>query len=99
MRGEVRGVNILLQDRNTFDAPELGVELASALHKYPNDFKMDRMLVARNQATFDAIVAGQDRDGSRRGEGLGTFISMREISAVQVAGWHRKRVENRNNPA
>jgi uncharacterized protein YbbC (DUF1343 family)/CubicO group peptidase (beta-lactamase class C family) len=76
------GVNILLQDRNTFDAPELGVELASALHKlYPNDFKMDRMPdLLVNQATFDAIVAGQDprRISEEWEERLGTFISMRE---------------------
>ena len=32
----VGGVNILLLDREFFDAPELGIELASALHKlYP----------------------------------------------------------------
>jgi uncharacterized protein YbbC (DUF1343 family)/CubicO group peptidase (beta-lactamase class C family) len=76
------GVNILVQDRNTFDAPELGVELASALHKlYPNDFKMERMPeLLVNQATFDAIVAGQDprRISEEWEERLGTFVSMRE---------------------
>jgi len=76
------GVNILVQDRNTFDAPELGVELASALHKlYAIDFKMDRMLeLLVNQATFDAIVAGQDprRISEEWEERLGTFIAMRE---------------------
>jgi uncharacterized protein YbbC (DUF1343 family) len=76
------GVNILVQDRNTFDAPELGVELASALHKlYANDFKMDRMPeLLVNQATFDAIVAGQDprRISEEWEERLGTFIAMRE---------------------
>ncbi len=76
------GVNILLQDRNTFDGPELGVELASALHKlYPNDFKMDRMPeLLVNQATFDAIVAGQDprRISESWEERLGTFVSLRD---------------------
>ncbi len=33
------GVNLMVLDRNTLDSPELGIELASALHKlYPNDF-------------------------------------------------------------
>lgn len=57
-----QGVSIVLLDRNTLDAPELGVELASALHKlYLKDFKMERMeeLLA-NQATYDALAAGQD---------------------------------------
>jgi len=56
------GVNILLFDRNTFDAPELGIELASALHTlYPNDYKMDRLPeLLINQSALDAIVAGQD---------------------------------------
>jgi uncharacterized protein YbbC (DUF1343 family)/CubicO group peptidase (beta-lactamase class C family) len=76
------GVNILLQDRNTFDAPELGIELASALHKlYPNDFKMERMPeLLVNQATLDAIVAGQDprRISEEWEERLGTFVAMRE---------------------
>jgi len=56
------GVNIVLTGRNGFDAPELGIELASALRKfYPADFKMDRipeLLV--NQGVYDALVAGQD---------------------------------------
>ncbi len=56
------GVNLIMLDRNTLDAPELGIELASALHKlYPNDFKLDRMLdLLANKATFDALAAGQD---------------------------------------
>ena len=38
------GVNLILLDRNTLEAPELGIELASALHKlYPNDFKLEKM--------------------------------------------------------
>ena len=56
------GVNILLTDRNAFDAPELGVELASALRKlYPDQFHIDRMAeLLVNQATYDAVVAGED---------------------------------------
>jgi uncharacterized protein YbbC (DUF1343 family)/CubicO group peptidase (beta-lactamase class C family) len=56
------GVNLIVLDRNTLDSPELGVELASALHKlYPNDFKLDRMAdLLVNQAVFEAIAAGDD---------------------------------------
>jgi uncharacterized protein YbbC (DUF1343 family) len=55
-------VNIVLLDRNTLDAPELGLELASALHKlYPKDYKMERMPeLLVNQAAYDALAAGQD---------------------------------------
>jgi uncharacterized protein YbbC (DUF1343 family) len=57
-----QGVNIILVERNGFDAPELGVELASALHKlYPEQFHMDRMAdLLVNQAAFDAIAKGDD---------------------------------------
>jgi uncharacterized protein YbbC (DUF1343 family)/CubicO group peptidase (beta-lactamase class C family) len=56
------GVNIVLTGRNVLDAPELGIELAAALHKlYPVDFKMDRMVaLLANSAVFDALTAGQD---------------------------------------
>src|SRR5580704_16374821 len=56
------GVNLMLTGRNVLDAPELGIELASALHKlYPADFKMDRMAaLLANPAVFDALNAGQD---------------------------------------
>jgi uncharacterized protein YbbC (DUF1343 family)/CubicO group peptidase (beta-lactamase class C family) len=56
------GVNLLLTDRNGFDAPELGMELASALKKlYPTDFKFERMAeLLVNQSVFDALTAGQD---------------------------------------
>jgi uncharacterized protein YbbC (DUF1343 family) len=57
-----QGVNIILVERNGFDAPELGVELASALHKlYPEQFHMDRMNeLLVNQAAIDAIAKGDD---------------------------------------
>jgi uncharacterized protein YbbC (DUF1343 family)/CubicO group peptidase (beta-lactamase class C family) len=56
------GVNIVLIDRNGFDGPELGIELASALRKlYPADFKMERMQeLLVNQSVYDALVAGRD---------------------------------------
>jgi uncharacterized protein YbbC (DUF1343 family)/CubicO group peptidase (beta-lactamase class C family) len=76
-----QGVSIVLLDRNTLDAPELGIELASALHKlYPNDFKMERMSeLLVNQATYDALAAGQDprRIAEAWREALGKFEEMR----------------------
>jgi uncharacterized protein YbbC (DUF1343 family) len=57
-----QGINIILIDRNAFDAPELGVELASALHKlYPEQFHMERMVeLLVNQTAYDAIAKGED---------------------------------------
>jgi uncharacterized protein YbbC (DUF1343 family) len=56
------GVRMLLLDRNALDAPELGMELASALLKlYPQQYKIDRMNeLLVNSATFEAIKAGND---------------------------------------
>jgi uncharacterized protein YbbC (DUF1343 family) len=74
-------VSINLLDRNTLDAPELGVELAAALHKlYPNDFKMERMgELLVNQAVYDALAAGQDPRAIAEGwrEALENFANMR----------------------
>jgi uncharacterized protein YbbC (DUF1343 family)/CubicO group peptidase (beta-lactamase class C family) len=57
-----QGVNIVLTDRNGIDAPELGMELASALHKlYAADWKMEKIQqLLVNQAVYEALVAGQD---------------------------------------
>ena len=56
------GVNLLVLDRNALDAPELGVELASALHKlYPEQFHMEKMIdILANQGVYDAIGRGED---------------------------------------
>ena len=55
-------MNLIVIERSALDAPELGVELASALHKlYPEQFhieKMNDLLV--NQAAYDAIMRGED---------------------------------------
>jgi uncharacterized protein YbbC (DUF1343 family)/CubicO group peptidase (beta-lactamase class C family) len=57
-----QGVNIVVTDRNGFDAPELGIELAAALRKlYPANFEIDRMSdLLVSQSVFDALMAGQD---------------------------------------
>ncbi len=56
------GVNIIVTDRNELDSPELGIELASALHKlYPQPFDMRRMIeLLLNQSVYDAILSGED---------------------------------------
>jgi len=79
---ECRGVNIILTDRNGFDAPELGIELAAALHKlYAADFRIDHMSDALvNQNAYDALVAGEDprRIAQDWQEGLEKFEKVRE---------------------
>jgi uncharacterized protein YbbC (DUF1343 family) len=54
------GVNIVLLDRNVLDAPLLGVELVSAMHKlYAEKFQLAGvMTLLANQRVFDAIAAG-----------------------------------------
>ncbi len=55
-------MNIVVVERNAFDAPELGIELASALHKlYPEQFHMERMIeLLLNQRVYDALTQGVD---------------------------------------
>ena len=76
------GVNLIVLDRNTLESPELGIELASALHKlYPNDFKLERMSdLLVNQAVLDAIGAGEDprRIAEDWRERLEEFVRLRE---------------------
>jgi uncharacterized protein YbbC (DUF1343 family) len=76
------GVNLFVLDRNTLDSPELGMELASALHRlYPNDFRLERMAdLLVNQAVFDAIAAGEDprRIVENWQERLDEFVRLRE---------------------
>jgi len=76
------GVNLILLDRNTLEAPELGIELASALHKlYPNDFKLEKMSdLLVNQSVLEAIGAGEDprRIAEDWRERLEEFLHVRE---------------------
>jgi uncharacterized protein YbbC (DUF1343 family)/CubicO group peptidase (beta-lactamase class C family) len=56
------GVSVIVTDRDALDAPELGLEIAAALHKlYPDQYKaaaVDGLM--RNKATLDALTAGED---------------------------------------
>jgi len=76
------GVNLIALGRNTLDSPELGIELASALHKlYPSEFKMERMAdLLVNQAVFEAIEAREDprRIAEDWQERLEEFVRLRE---------------------
>jgi hypothetical protein len=70
-----------LTDRNTLDAPELGVEIAAALVSlFPGEYKssgLDGLLV--NKSTLEAIAAGQDprRIAEQWRDGLEQFESVR----------------------
>ena len=61
-RQQCAGVSIMVTNRDMLDAPELGLELAAALHKFfPMGFDMshiNQLLV--NQAAFKALQAGED---------------------------------------
>jgi uncharacterized protein YbbC (DUF1343 family)/CubicO group peptidase (beta-lactamase class C family) len=56
------GVNIVVTDRNALDAPELGLEIASALHSlYPDKYKIAGLdTLMRNKASLNAIANGED---------------------------------------
>jgi len=74
------GIRIRVLDRNALDGTELGIELASALHKlYPEEYKTEKMIdLLANRSVLDAIVAGRDprqiqqayRGDLRRFEGI-----------------------------
>jgi uncharacterized protein YbbC (DUF1343 family)/CubicO group peptidase (beta-lactamase class C family) len=59
---QCEGVNLVLVERNALDAPELGIELASALKKlYPQQFHMERMSdLLLNQSVYDALSQGEE---------------------------------------
>jgi uncharacterized protein YbbC (DUF1343 family) len=75
------GVNIMVTDRNSLDAPELGAEIASALQKlYPNQYKisaLDTLMVSK--ASLQAITAGEDprRIAERWQDDIDRFQSIR----------------------
>jgi uncharacterized protein YbbC (DUF1343 family) len=77
-----QGVNVIVTDRNALDAPELGIELASALIKmYPEQYKIVRLPeLLVDQESFEAIVRGDDprriADGWR--DGLEKFDGVRK---------------------
>ena len=79
---ECQGVNVVVTDRNGFDAPELGMELAAALHRlYPANFKVEHIQgLLVNQSAYDALMAGEDprRIAQDWMDGLEKFGKVRE---------------------
>ena len=75
------GINIVVLDRYALDAPQVGIEIASALiHLYPTDYKPDRMIqLLGNNAAFQALLAGEDprRIADDWRDGLQTFMQTR----------------------
>ena len=76
------GVNMVVTDRLTLDSPELGIELAAALHKlYPSDFRMEKMMtILASQQTMDDLNAGVDPRfiSAKWNEALEGFEKIRE---------------------
>jgi uncharacterized protein YbbC (DUF1343 family) len=61
--GEVcHGVRVLLIDRNVLDSPELGIEIASALHKfYPEQYKLNQIqTLLANHHVLEMLESGAD---------------------------------------
>jgi uncharacterized protein YbbC (DUF1343 family) len=56
------GVNLVLTDRDFLDAPELGIELASALQKlYPKQWHLEKMVdILVNKAVYESLLRGDD---------------------------------------
>lgn len=75
------GVQIVVINRETLDAPELGIELAAALHKlYPQEFDLSKMnVLLANQAAFQGLQSGEDprRIAEDWRDGLDRFIQVR----------------------
>jgi uncharacterized protein YbbC (DUF1343 family) len=75
------GVGIVLIDRDGLDAPEMGLEIAAALHHlYPGQFKMEALdALLLNRATLDALIAGNDpqRIAEDWQEAIAKFNAMR----------------------
>jgi len=58
----VGGVQMIVTDRSVLDAPELGLELGSALLKlYPADWELDRLIdLLGNESTLEELKSGKN---------------------------------------
>lgn len=84
-----RGVRILVTDRNVLDAPELGVEIAAALHRFYSDqFQLQKMnvLLANGQVLAE-IGAGEDPEhiAEEWRAGLEAFEQQRQAALLYPA--------------
>ena len=87
--GEIcHDVRVLVTDRNRLDAPELGIEIASALHRlYPDRFALSKMqTLLENRGVLDAITAGEDpqRIAESWREDLAHFEKEREKALLYI---------------
>ncbi len=62
------GVEVIVTDRNVVDSPELGLEIAFALHKlYPDKYQLEKMAtLLANRTVLEGLLA--DRDPQRLAE-------------------------------
>jgi uncharacterized protein YbbC (DUF1343 family) len=76
------GVELTVTNRNVLDAPELGVEIAAALHKlYGDQFQLSRIdTLLANHAVLDSLMSGRDaqRIDEDWQEALRTFEAKRK---------------------
>jgi uncharacterized protein YbbC (DUF1343 family) len=76
------GVNIVVTERDSLDAPELGLEIASALQQlYPQQFKIAGLdTLMRNKAALAGLVVGKDprRIAEDWQDAAGAFIAKRK---------------------
>jgi uncharacterized protein YbbC (DUF1343 family)/CubicO group peptidase (beta-lactamase class C family) len=56
------GIELIVTDRNVLDTPELGLEIASALHKlYPKEYELGRIAtLLANAEVLQALLSGRD---------------------------------------
>ncbi len=82
------GVRILVLERNVLDAPELGIEIASALHHLYPDFQVEKMnTLLANRSVLDAIVSGEDPERIAEGwrPALEAFLQVRAKALLYPA--------------
>jgi uncharacterized protein YbbC (DUF1343 family) len=56
------GIELIVTGRNVVDSPELGLEIASALHKlYGDEFQLNKInVLLANRSVLEALQAGRD---------------------------------------
>jgi uncharacterized protein YbbC (DUF1343 family) len=56
------GIELIVTDRNVIDSPELGLEIASELHKlYGDEFQLNKIIgLLANRSVRDALSSGRD---------------------------------------
>lgn len=80
------GVRILVTARNVLDAPELGVEIASALHRfYPDQFQLQKMnVLLANREVLAQLSAGDDPEyiAEQWRPALRTYMQQRQAALL-----------------